>query len=163
MKNSFKSSKLSIVISAALFSSTLALTSAPALANLPAQVDGHVMPSLAPMLEHATPAVVSISVIGTHKVPQQNVPDAFKFFFGNKGKNQGQPQQRPFRGLGSGVIIDSDEGYIVTNNHVIENADKIMITLKDGRQLEAKKLGSDAKSDIALLQIDSDNLSEIKL
>ena len=166
MKNSFKSSKLSklsIVIGAALFSSTLALTSVPALANLPAQVDGHVMPSLAPMLEHATPAVVSISVIGTHKVPQQNVPDAFKFFFGNKGKNQGQPQQRPFRGLGSGVIIDSDEGYVVTNNHVIENADKIMITLKDGRQLEAKKLGSDAKSDIALLQIDSDNLSEIKL
>ncbi|PKH85517.1 Do family serine endopeptidase [Colwellia sp. Bg11-28] len=163
MKKSFTSSKLSIVISAALLSSTLALTSAPALANLPAQVDGHVMPSLAPMLEHATPAVVSISVIGTHNVPQQNVPDAFKFFFGNKEKNQGQPQQRPFRGLGSGVIIDSDEGYVVTNNHVIENADKIMITLKDGRQLEAKKIGSDAKSDIALLQIDSENLSEIKL
>lgn len=158
-----KKSTLSVFISAALLSSTLALTSAPAVAAWPSQVDGQLMPSLAPMLEHATPAVVSISVIGTHKVPQQNVPDAFKFFFGNKDKNQNQPQKRPFRGLGSGVIIDSDKGYIVTNNHVIENADKIMITLKDGRQLEAKKLGSDAKSDIALLQIESDNLSEIKL
>jgi len=161
MKNSSKLSKLSIVISAALLSSSIALTSTPAQASWPSQVDGHVMPSLAPMLEHATPAVVSISVIGTHKVPQQNVPDAFKFFFGNKDQNQAQ--QRPFRGLGSGVIIDSDKGYVVTNNHVIENADKIMITLKDGRQLEAKKLGSDAKSDVALLQIEAKNLSEIKL
>ena len=158
---SSKYSKLSLIISAALFSSTLALSSAPVLANWPAQVDGQMMPSLAPMLEHATPAVVSISVIGTHKVAQQNVPDAFKFFFGNKGENQ--LQQQPFRGLGSGVIIDSDKGYIVTNNHVVENADKIMITLKDGRQIEAKKLGSDAKTDIALLQIDAENLSEIKL
>ena len=161
LSTSSKYSKLSLVISAALLSSTLALTSAPTLANWPAQVDGHVMPSLAPMLEHVTPAVVSISVIGTHKVPQQNVPDAFKFFFGNKDQNQAQ--QRPFRGLGSGVIIDSDKGYVVTNNHVIDNADKIMITLKDGRQLEAKKLGSDAKSDVALLQIEAKNLSEIKL
>jgi Do/DeqQ family serine protease len=161
LSTSSKYSKLSVVISAALLSSTLALTSAPAFANLPTQVGGHVMPSLAPMLEHVTPAVVSISVIGTHKVPQQNVPEAFKFFFGNKG--QSQAQQRPFRGLGSGVIIDSENGYIVTNNHVIENADKIMITLKDGRQIEAKKLGSDAKSDIALLQIEAKDLSEMKL
>ena len=158
-----KSSSLSLLISAALLSSTFALTSAPAVANWPSQVDGQVMPSLAPMLEHVTPAVVSISVVGTQKVAQQNIPDAFKFFFGNPERNPSQSQQRPFRGLGSGVIINSDEGYIVTNNHVIENADKIMITLKDGRQLEAKKLGSDAKSDIALLQIDSDNLHEIKL
>jgi len=161
MKKSSKMSKLSMVISAALISSTLALTVAPAHANWPVQVEGQKMPSLAPMLEGVTPAVVSISVKGTHKVSQQNVPDAFKFFFGNKGQNQ--PQQRPFRGLGSGVIIDGDEGYIVTNNHVIENADEILITLKDGRQLEAKKLGSDAKSDIALLQIKADNLSEVKL
>jgi len=158
-----KSSNLSLFISAALLSSSFVLTSAPVLANWPSQVDGQVMPSLAPMLEHVTPAVVSISVVGTQKVAQQNVPDAFKFFFGNQGRNPNQSQQRPFRGLGSGVIIDSDEGYIVTNNHVIENADKIMITLKDGRQLEAKKLGSDAKSDIALLQIESNNLHEIKL
>ncbi len=158
-----KKSTLSLFISAALLSSTFALTSAPAIANWPSQVDGQVMPSLAPMLEQVTPAVVSISVVGTQKVAQQNIPDAFKFFFGNPGRTPNQSQQRPFKGLGSGVIIDSDEGYIVTNNHVVENADEIMITLKDGRQLEAKKLGSDAKSDIAVLQIEPDNLQEIKL
>lgn len=161
MKNTLKTSKLSFLISAALFSSTIALTSAPAVANWPSQVEGHVMPSLAPMLEHATPAVVSISVVGTHKVKQQKIPDAFKYFFGNKSPNQSQ--ERQFKGLGSGVIIDSEKGYVVTNNHVIDNADEIMITLKDGRQLEAKKLGVDAKSDIALLQIKADNLGEIKL
>ena len=162
LATSSKYFKLSLAFSAALLSSTIALTSAPVHASWPTQVDGQVMPSLAPMLEHATPAVVSISVVGTHKVAQQNIPEAFKFFFGNRGQNQPE-QQRQFRGLGSGVIIDSDEGYIVTNNHVIENADKIMITLKDGRQIEAKKLGSDAKSDIALLQIEADDLSEIKI
>ncbi|MEW6993478.1 Do family serine endopeptidase [Colwelliaceae bacterium MEBiC 14330] len=162
LSTSSKYFKLSLVFSAALLSSTLALTSAPVHASWPTQVDGQVMPSLAPMLEHATPAVVSISVVGTQKVAQQNIPDAFKFFFGNRGQNS-QEQQRQFRGLGSGVIIDSDEGYIVTNNHVIENADEIMITLKDGRQIEAKKLGSDEKSDIALLQIEADDLTEIKL
>ncbi|MBU2870113.1 Do family serine endopeptidase [Colwellia sp. E2M01] len=158
---SFKTAKLSTLISAAILSTTLALTSTPALANWPFQVDNQEMPSLAPMLEKVTPAVVSISVVGTHKAPQQNIPEAFKFFFGNRG--QGQAQERQFRGLGSGVIIDSDKGYIVTNNHVIANADEIMITLKDGRQLEAKKLGSDAKSDIALLQVEAKNLHEIKL
>lgn len=152
--------KLSIVISAALLSSSLALSSAPAIAAFPSSVDGQTMPSLAPMLDNATPAVVSIAVKGTHKV-QQNVPDAFKFFFGNRG--QGQAPERPFRGLGSGVIIDSDEGYIVTNNHVINNADEIIITLKDGRQLKAKKLGADEESDIALLQIEADKLTEIKI
>ncbi|TYK66155.1 Do family serine endopeptidase [Colwellia echini] len=159
--NSFKTAKLSLIVGAALLSSTLALTSTPALAAWPFQVEGQEMPSLAPMLEKATPAVVSISVVGTHKTQQQNIPEAFKFFFGDR--NRGQAQERQFRGLGSGVIIDSDKGYIVTNNHVIANADEIMITLKDGRQLEAKKLGSDAKSDIALLQVEAENLSEIKL
>ncbi|MEI6893581.1 MAG: Do family serine endopeptidase [Colwellia sp.] len=161
MKNSLKSSKSLLLISVALLSSTLAFTSPSALASWPFQVDGVEMPSLAPMLEHVTPAVVSISVVGTHKVQQQRVPDAFKFFFGNKNPNRAQ--ERQFKGLGSGVIIDSEKGYVVTNNHVIENADEIIITLKDGRQLEAKKLGSDAKTDIALLQIKADNLIEMKL
>lgn len=152
--------KLTAVISASLISSALALSSIPAHANLPLAVEGTALPSLAPMLEQTTPGVVSISVKGTHEVDNR-VPDAFKFFFGNRG--QQQPQERPFRGLGSGVIVDADEGYIVTNNHVIDNADEIMVTLKDGRQFEAKKIGSDAGSDIALLQIDADKLHEIKI
>lgn len=153
--------KLSLVISAALISSTLALTSAPAHANLPLAVNGKTLPSLAPMLERTTPAVVSISVKGTHEV-QQRVPDAFRFFFGNPRRGQ-ESQERPFEGLGSGVIIDSDEGYIVTNNHVIAEADEILVTLKDGRQLEAKKIGADPESDIALLQVEADNLTEINV
>jgi len=152
--------KSSLLITVALLSSTLLLTSSPSLASWPVNVNGQTMPSLAPMLDKATPAVVSIAVKGTHEV-KQSVPDAFKFFFNNPRRNQ--PQQRPFRGLGSGVIIDKDKGYIVTNNHVISEADEIIITLKDGRQIEAKKLGSDVDSDIALLQIDADNLTEINI
>jgi serine protease Do/serine protease DegQ len=148
---------LSAILGAVLFSSSLVISNAHAFSIWPTSVDGQTMPSLAPMLEKSTPAVVSIAVKGTHEV-QQNMPDIFRFL----GKpNLNQAQQRPFRGLGSGVIIDAKEGYIVTNNHVIDQADEIIITLKDGRQIEAKKLGSDAESDIALLQIDADDLTEI--
>ncbi len=153
--------KLTAVISASLLSSTLMLSSLPAQANLPFSVDGQALPSLAPMLDKATPAVVSISVKGTHEI-EQRVPDVFRHFFGNQRQRE-QKQERPFQGLGSGVIINAEEGYIITNNHVIDQADEIMITLKDGRQLKAKKLGSDAGSDIALLQVDADNLTEIKI
>jgi len=153
--------KMSVLASTIILSSTLALSSLPASANLPLSVDGQTMPSLAPMLAGVTPAVVLISVKGTHEI-KPKVPDAFKFFFGRPPR-QGQSQERQFRGLGSGVIIDADEGYIVTNNHVIAEADEILITLKDGRQVEAKKIGADEGSDIALLQIDTDDLVEIKI
>ena len=152
---------LSVLINAALLSSTIAIASLPVQAALPQSVNGQNMPSLAPMLEHVTPGVVLISVRGTHEV-KQRVPDAFKFFFGNPRQGQGQ-QERQFRGLGSGVIIDADKGYIVTNSHVINDADEIQITLKDGRQLEAKKIGGDEASDIALLQIEADGLVEVKV
>ncbi|MDX2369498.1 MAG: Do family serine endopeptidase [Colwellia sp.] len=150
---------LSALLGAALFSSALVIPNAHAFSIWPTSVEGQTMPSLAPMLEKSTPAVVSIAVKGTHKV-KQRVPDIFRFF-GKPNQNPNQAQQRPFRGLGSGVIIDAKEGYIVTNNHVVEQADEIIVTLKDGRQIEAKKLGSDADSDIALLQIDADDLTEI--
>ena len=152
--------KLSLLISAALLTGSISLASLPAHANLPIAVDGQLMPSLAPMLETTTPAVVSISVKGTHEV-KQKIPDSFQRFFGNQ--RQQKPQERPFQGLGSGVIVDAKEGYIVTNNHVVDNADEIMVTLKDGRQLEAKKLGSDAASDIALLQVEAEDLISIKI
>ncbi|QJR80229.1 DegQ family serine endoprotease [Alteromonas pelagimontana] len=115
------------------------------------------MPSLAPMLEEATPAVVSIAVEGTQTAKQQ-VPEMFRYFFGGP---QEQVQERPFRGLGSGVIIDADKGYVVTNNHVVENADEITVKLTDGREFKAKKLGADEQSDIALLKIDPDNLKAL--
>jgi Do/DeqQ family serine protease len=154
--------KLSVLATSILLSGSLAVASLPAQANLPFSVSGQQMPSLAPMLEMVTPGVVLISVTGTH-VEKSKVPDAFKFFFGNPNQNKNPSREREFRGLGSGVIIDADKGYIVTNNHVINEADEIKITLKDGRQIKAKKIGSDASSDIALLQIDAENLIEVKL
>jgi Do/DeqQ family serine protease len=153
---------LSVLINTVLLSTTLAMASLPLQAAMPQSVNGQTMPSLAPMLEQVTPGVVLISVRGTHEV-EQRVPEAFKFFFGNPRQNQSQQKERQFRGLGSGVILDADKGYIVTNSHVINDADEIQITLKDGRQLEAKKIGGDEASDIALLQIVADDLVAVKI
>jgi len=153
--------KMSLLFSTVLLSSTLAVSSLPAHANLPLSIDGQQLPSLAPMLAKVTPAVVLISVKGTHAV-EQRVPDAFKFFFGNP-RQQNQSKERPFQGLGSGVIIDAEKGYIVTNYHVVKEADEIQITLKDGRQIKAKKIGADENSDIALLQVDTENLKEVAI
>ncbi|MDG1732063.1 MAG: Do family serine endopeptidase [Thalassotalea sp.] len=153
--------KFSSLSAIALVVGSLSLFPTLATAALPMHLDGEPLPSLAPMLEYTTPGVVSISVAGTHEVKQQ-VPDAFKFFFGQR-RGQQQAQERPFRGLGSGVIIDAKNGYVVTNNHVIDQADEILVTLKDGRQIEAKKIGTDAASDIALLQIKADDLTAVKI
>ena len=115
-------------------------------------------PSLAPMLETVLPSVVSIKVEGTTQM-QNNMPEEFRRFFGYPDS-----QSRTFSGLGSGVIIDAKKGYIVTNNHVIDNADKIIVALNDGHEYPAKLIGKDPQSDIALLQVDDvKRLTEIKL
>jgi len=133
---------------------------APTQAALPFfSSDKDEVPSLAPMLQEATPAVVSIAVEGT-QTSRQRVPEMFRYFF---GAPQEQVQERPFRGLGSGVIIDAKEGYVVTNNHVVDNADEITVKLNDGREFKAKKLGADEQSDIALLKIDPEDLTELPL
>ncbi|CDW10927.1 serine endoprotease DegQ [Salmonella enterica subsp. enterica serovar Putten] len=118
----------------------------PALASIPGQAT---LPSLAPMLEKVLPAVVSVKVEGT-ATQSQKVPEEFKKFFGEDLPDQ--PSQ-PFEGLGSGVIIDAAKGYVLTNNHVINQAQKISIQLNDGREFDAKLIGGDDQSDIALLQI----------
>ncbi|GGI79471.1 Do family serine endopeptidase DegQ [Shewanella gelidii] len=148
------------LLSAAILSATLTMMPATSHAAIPQTVNGQSMPSLAPMLERTTPAVVSVAVSGTH-VSKQRVPDVFRYFFGPNAPQE-QVREKPFRGLGSGVIIDAKEGYIVTNNHVIEGADDIKIGLHDGREVDAKLIGADADSDIALLQIKAKNLTEIK-
>lgn len=147
------------VLHAAVLAATLAVPASPVQAALPFLTsDKEEMPTLAPMLEKATPAVVHISVEGSREV-RQRIPEAFRQFFGQGD----QRQEQPFSGLGSGVIINADKGYIVTNNHVVQDADKIQIKLKDGRSFTAKKLGADPQSDIALLQIDAENLVQIPL
>ncbi|RKQ68918.1 serine protease Do/serine protease DegQ [Litorimonas taeanensis] len=118
--------------------------------------------TMAPLLERITPAVVSIDVEGTSKPASQDYSsqeDLLRRFFGG---NLPEAQNRPTRGLGSGVIIDASEGLIVTNNHVVEDADRITITLEDKRELDGKLIGSDPKTDIALVKVDAKNLSELK-
>lgn len=146
------------LLTAAILSTSLLLSSNVALAKLPVAVDGQSLPTLAPMLERVTPGVVSIQVSGAKEVRRR--VDPFDYFFGNP---QPRSQKRQFSGLGSGVIIDADEGYVVTNNHVIADAEKIIVTLEDGREFEAKLVGTDKESDIALLEIDGDDLTEVKL
>ncbi|GAL21346.1 outer membrane stress sensor protease DegQ [Vibrio maritimus] len=134
----------------------------PATAALPLSVNGEQLPSLAPMLEKVTPAVVSIAVEGT-QVSRQQLPEQFRFFFGPDFPTE-QLQERPFRGLGSGVVVDADKGYIVTNYHVINGAEEIRIKLGDGREFDAELVGGDEMSDVALLKVDgAKNLTEIKV
>ena len=151
-----------LVLTALSLSLSSIITPLPAIAALPFSVDGEQLPSLAPMLERVTPAVVSISVEGT-QVSQQRIPEQFKFFFGPDFPIY-QLQERPFRGLGSGVVTDADKGYVVTNYHVINGADKILVTLHDGREYDAELVGGDKMSDIALLKLEkAKNLTQIKI
>lgn len=155
--------KKSLILSALAMSIGLTLASVPvANAAMPVAVEGQALPSLAPMLEKVLPAVVSVRVEGT-QVQRQQLPEQFKFFFGPNMPSQ-KESSRPFEGLGSGVIIDAAKGYILTNNHVINNADKISVQLNDGREYVAKLIGRDEQSDIALLQVaDAKNLTAVKL
>jgi serine protease DegQ len=117
---------------------------AQALAAAPAPVAvGAPMPSLAPMLQNVTPAVVNIT---TKQVVRVNNPIA-EFFGGGR-----IPQERISQSLGSGVIVDATRGLILTNNHVVEGADQVSVTLGDGRTVEAKPIGSDADTDVAVIR-----------
>ncbi len=120
------------------------------------------------------PSVVSINVEGSTTVNTPRMPRNFQQFFGDnspfcrdgspfqsspfcRGRRSGRPgdnaQQQKFMALGSGVIIDAAKGYVVTNNHVVDNATTIKVQLSDGRKFDAKVVGKDPRSDIALIQI----------
>jgi len=138
------------LLSALALSIGLSLSASwPAAAVIPSQVPGQAaLPSLAPMLEKVLPAVVSVQVEGT-AVQSQRIPEELKKYFGDDAPDQAQP----FEGLGSGVVIDAAKGYVLTNNHVISHADKISVQMNDGREFDAKLIGGDDQSDIALLQL----------
>jgi len=135
--------------------------SAPLLASLPASVGGQPLPTLAPMLAHATPAVVNIAALG-HTEVRQN-PLLMDPFFQRFFDTPRQPQRRETQSLGSGVIVDADKGYILTNYHVVEQADKISVMLHDGRRFDAKLLGTDKESDVAVIQIPAQGLTALPL
>ena len=132
--------------------------SASIFAGLPTEVDGVKVPSLAPILQTVTPAVVNI-----HSTSRQRVNSRSQSFYSWYYGLPNYPQERVTQSLGSGVIVNAAKGYILTNNHVIEDADDIQVSLQDGRSLTAKLIGTDEGTDVAVIQIDADNLSELKL
>jgi Do/DeqQ family serine protease len=131
-------------------------------AALPQAVDGEEMPSLAPMLENVTPAVVNIATEGRVQLKQNplfNDPFFRRFF---NIPNQQQPLERKTQSLGSGVIVDAERGLVLTNNHVIANAVEITVTLRDGRQLKAEVIGTDPETDVAVIKMPAEGLTDIK-
>ncbi len=155
-----KKSLLALTVLSLSLSSVL--TPVQATAALPVSVDGQQLPSLAPMLEKVTPAVVSIAVEGK-QVQTNRIPEQFQFFFGPDFPME-QRRERPFRGLGSGVIIDANKGHIVTNYHVIKGADEIRVRLYDGREYDAELVGGDEMADVALLKLEkAKNLTQINI
>lgn len=129
----------------------------------PVVVDG-MRTSYADVVEKTSPAVVRIeSEIKEKQSPQQQMQSPFDDFFGSPQQPQGQ-QQRPQiqRGLGSGVIVSAD-GYILTNNHVVEGAEKITVMMSDNKSYEAKAIGLDKPSDLAVLKIEATSLPFLNL
>ncbi|EKM5744492.1 TPA: serine endoprotease DegP [Enterobacter kobei] len=180
--------KTTLAMSALALSLGLALSplTATAAETVSSAATAQQMPSLAPMLEKVMPSVVSINVEGSTTVNTPRMPRNFQQFFGDNSPfcqdgspfqsspfcqgggagddSQGGGQQQKFMALGSGVIIDAAKGYVVTNNHVVDNANSIKVQLSDGRKFDAKVVGKDPRSDIALIQIqDPKNLTAIKI
>jgi serine protease Do/serine protease DegQ len=113
------------------------------------------------MLKRATPGVVNISTVSREKIrlnPLLQDP-FFRHFFDIPN----QPRSRQRQSLGSGVIVDAESGYILTNNHVIESADEITVTLRDGRRFKAGLVGADQAADIAVIKIDGEQLTALPL
>ncbi|MCC5860231.1 MAG: DegQ family serine endoprotease [Ectothiorhodospiraceae bacterium] len=130
-------------------------------ASLPDAVDGEPLPSLAPMLERTTPAVVNIATSGRVQLRENPLLDDpfFRRFFDLPDR----PRERRTQSLGSGVIVDAEEGLILTNHHVINRADQITVTLADGREFAATLVGSDPETDVAVIRIDGDDLNALPL
>ncbi|WP_380181924.1 serine endoprotease DegP [Kalamiella sp. sgz302252] len=176
--------KKTLLASALALSLGMAMGPLTATAAETASSSSQQLPSLAPMLEKVMPSVVSINVEGSTTVRTPRLPQQFQQFFGGNspfcqdgspfqsspmcqgGGQQGgaDSQQEKFRALGSGVVINAEKGYVVTNNHVVDNATKIQVQLSDGRKYDAKVIGKDPRSDIALIQLnDAKNLTAIKM
>ena len=149
---------MSITAMKRLFLFCTLIISINSIAGLPTEVDGQRLPSLAPVLEKVTPAVVNI-----HSTSRQKVNNRSQSFYSWYYGLNNIPQERVTQSLGSGVIVDAKNGYILTNNHVIDDADDIQVSLQDGRSLTAKLIGTDEGTDVAVIQINAKNLAELNL
>ena len=136
--------------------SIVSINSSPA-QPLPVALAGGAVTSYSAAARRASPAVVSITA---SKAPPRNARSedpVFKYFFGDRPRNE---RSEPQVGLGSGVIV-SAEGYLLTNNHVVDGADDIEVMLTDGRQARARLVGTDPDTDVAVLKIELDKLPTI--
>ncbi len=117
--------------------------------------------TFADVVKNVNPAVVTIT---SEKVQSGRFQHPFEEFFGDDFFRYYSPErERRSQALGSGVIVDAVNGYILTNNHVVQDADEISIFLMDEREFEAEVVGTDPKSDLAVLRIDADNLTGVRL
>ena len=139
-----------------LWAAVLLAMAAIGAAALPDEVGGQPMPSLAPLVKRVAPAVVNIRVSQTITTRSPFGDDTFRRFFGI-------PDEREVASAGSGVIVDAENGYILTNHHVVENADKIQIMLINDDSLDAEVVGSDAATDIAVIKVDPRNLVDLPI
>jgi serine protease Do/serine protease DegQ len=144
-------------------------TFAPLAARWPFAIEGDGLPSLAPLLDEVTPGVVNISTRGRVRLEQNplfNDPFFRRFFEDPAFRRffqlpEDQPVERETQSVGSGVIVDAGRGLVLTNHHVIANADEIVVTLKDRRRLAGRVLGSDPATDIAVLEIPAAGLRAV--
>lgn len=127
-------------------------------AAMPAAVDGQDLPSLAPVLERVMPSVVNVYTQTRVQVRSPLMSDPFfRRFFNAPNRTREKVSQS----LGSGVIVDAKEGFVLTNNHVIKGADDISVTLSDGRSFEAEVIGTDPDTDLAMVRIPAEDLQAL--
>ena len=143
-----------------LTASLLLVLSATTWAALPAMVNDEELPSLAPLVERVSPAVVNIRVSQTVSTGGHYGDEAFRRFFGLPDMPGGQ---REVASAGSGVIVDAENGYILTNHHVVDQADQIQISTIDGEVFDAEIVGSDAATDIAVIKVDAKGLTDMPI
>jgi serine protease Do len=132
----------------------------PAFAGAPIPEVGGAIPTLAPMIARITPGVVGVSVRGEIREKNPLLQDPFFRQFFNLRE---APVEREFQATGSGVIVDAQEGYVLTNYHVVKDATSIEVTTKDNRRFRARLLGDDPQTDIAVLQIPGGDLTSIPM
>ncbi|MBF0624208.1 MAG: Do family serine endopeptidase [Magnetococcales bacterium] len=152
--------KRSIALSTLLLGATL-LGAAPGQGGWPTAVGGRELPSLAPILEKVVPGVVNIHTTSRIRIPEHPLfsDPLFRYFF--ELPRQTKPREKLERSLGSGVVVDAENGYLLTNHHVIRQAERIVVALNDGRNVQATRVGEDPETDVAVIRIEPDQLTAL--